>query len=198
MVKTSCCASPHRHYHDRLIRTKPGTSHERKQHTAGGARRTSGARHRAQGVRITRRSLDHRGGRLRLLRDRPRTRGVRHGNDRESGELVPGHERLGDRSDAQVIRASNSRHSGSGHHGHPGVRGGNRRRGARDRPPGEVSTDRKPGYLRPGAAHGIQELRGPPRHRIRGPTRTLSYARRSSRSRAWRMSRRLRRSKGST
>jgi 2-keto-3-deoxy-L-rhamnonate aldolase RhmA len=30
------------------------------------------------------------------------------------------------------------------------------------------------------------------------PTRTLSYARRSSRSRAWRMSRRLRRSKGST
>src|SRR5271167_1193718 len=63
------------------IRTKPGTRHERKQHTAGGARRAGGAGHRAQGVRITRRPLDHRGGRLRLLRDRPRTRGVRHGND---------------------------------------------------------------------------------------------------------------------
>ena len=37
----------------------------------------------------------------------------------------------------------------------------------------------------------------PPNTR-RGPTRTSSYARRSSRSRAWRMSRRLRRSKGST
>jgi hypothetical protein len=31
-----------------------------------------------------------------------------------------------------------------------------------------------------------------------GPTRTSSYARRSSRSKAWKMSRRLRRSKGST
>src|SRR6202022_4560354 len=49
----------------------------------------------------------------------------------------------------------------AGHHGHPGVRGGKRQRGARDRPPGEVSADRKPGYLRPGAAHGIQDLRGP-------------------------------------
>ena len=121
----------------------PGASHERKQHTAGGARRTSGARHRAQGVRITRRSLDHRGGRLRLLSDRPRTRGVRHRNDRQSGELVPGHERLGHRSDPQVIRASYSLHSGSGHHGHPGVRGGNRPGGARDRPPSEVSADRQ-------------------------------------------------------
>jgi len=37
----------------------------------------------------------------------------------------------------------------------------------------------------------------PPNTR-RGPTRTSSYARRSSRSRAWRMSRRSRRSKGST
>src|SRR5712692_4163613 len=62
---------------------------------------------------------------------------------------------LGHRSDPQVIRASNSRHSGSGHHGHPGVRGGNRRRGARDRSPGEVSADREPGHLRPGAAHAI-------------------------------------------
>ena len=43
----------------------------------------------------------------------------------------------------------------------------NAKRGARDRPPGEVSADREPGHFRPGAAHGIQELRRPPRHRIR-------------------------------
>jgi len=43
----------------------------------------------------------------------------------------------------------------------------NRRGGARHRPPGEVSADRQPGHLRPGAAHRIQELRTAPRHRIR-------------------------------
>src|SRR5438105_1265016 len=155
-----------RSWEERCRRSTSG-SHERKQHTAGGARRTGGARHRAQGVRLARRSQDHRSGRLRLLRDRPRARRVRHGNDRESGELVSGHERLGHRADPQVVRASNSRHPGSGDHGHPGVRGGNRRRGARDRPPGEVSADRQPGHLRPGTAHRIQELRTGPRHRIR-------------------------------
>ena len=35
------------------------------------------------------------------------------------------------------------------------------------RPPGEVSADRQPGHLRPGAAHRIQELWTAPRHRIR-------------------------------